>query len=154
MKLNIGAGATPREGYLSVDIQGGDITAEAWDLPCDDDSVDAIYSRHMIEHVTPKQAGDCLREWVRVLKPGGVCRVICPDRDRVLRDIGNYHIDPTKGKTYHLCAMHSLYGWQRDEYDFHKWAWNETELRELMKAAGLHSIARLASDDLDLAGAK
>ncbi len=154
MKLNIGAGNSPLEGYLSVDIAGGDITAPAWELPFEDYEIDAIYSRHMFEHLDYREAGRALREWYRVLRPGGECRIICPDRDKVLAQIGNYVVDPLKGKTFHQCAMHSLFGWQRDGYDYHKWAWNYTELREAMLGVGFRTTSRRDAPDLNILGVK
>jgi predicted SAM-dependent methyltransferase len=115
MKLNIGAGNRHLEGFLSVDIQGGDVVTNAWDLPFQDGSVEEVYSRHFIEHVTLTQAADCLREWHRVLRPGAECLVICPDRDYHLPRIGNYAQDPVTGTTHHRHAMHALYGWQKME---------------------------------------
>jgi predicted SAM-dependent methyltransferase len=154
MKLNVGAGNRHREGYLSVDIQGGDWQCLAWELPAEDESVDAIYSRHFIEHVSPRQAGDCLREWYRVLKPGGTCHIICPDRDHHIPFLGNHNPDPTTGTTYHRHAMHSLYGWQKTEWDFHKWAWTEAEMMELMAQVGFHSFTHHPDPDVNLEGIK
>lgn len=154
MKINVGAGSAPKHGYLSVDIQGGDITAEAWDIPLENASVDAVYSRHMIEHVSRRQADECLAEWFRLLKPGGSVHVLCPDRDKVLADVGNHTIDPKKGKSFHHCAMRSLFGWQRDGYDFHKWAYNPQELAECLAAAGFVQITQHEAPDCNVTGVK
>jgi SAM-dependent methyltransferase len=42
-------------------------------------SVDAIYSSHMIEHLDRREARRFLGECRRVLKPGGVLRLVVPD---------------------------------------------------------------------------
>lgn len=49
----------------------------------DDDSVDAIYSSHNIEHVYAHQVSDVLQEFRRVLKPDGFLVVTCPDIETV-----------------------------------------------------------------------
>lgn len=48
-------------------------------IPHGDGTVDAVYSSHMLEHVTRDQAEFVLRECHRVLKPGGTLRVVVPD---------------------------------------------------------------------------
>jgi len=44
----------------------------------DDQSVDAIYSSHTIEHLTYSEAAFVFREAFRVLKSGGIIRIIVP----------------------------------------------------------------------------
>ena len=48
-------------------------------LELEDDSVDLIYASHVLEYFDINQAKDALREWRRVLKPGGELRVAVPD---------------------------------------------------------------------------
>lgn len=48
-------------------------------LPYPDNAFDAIYSYHILEHLTPEAGLRVMREWHRVLKPGGICRVSTPD---------------------------------------------------------------------------
>lgn len=63
------------EGY---DIRDLDITKE---FPFEDNSIDFIFSEHVIEHVKEKDGINCLSECLRVLKPGGVIRTIAPSRE-------------------------------------------------------------------------
>ena len=53
--------------------------ASCYELPFDDDSFDAVFSHALMEHLA--QPGDALREFCRVLKPGGVIGVCSPDFD-------------------------------------------------------------------------
>lgn len=64
----------PNEPYL----RNADLTRNR-PLPYPDDSFDAIYSYHILEHLTPDDGLRMMREWRRVLKPGGICRVSTPD---------------------------------------------------------------------------
>ena len=48
-------------------------------LPFADGSVDAVYSSHMLEHLSAADAGRVLDECRRVLKPSGVLRLALPD---------------------------------------------------------------------------
>jgi SAM-dependent methyltransferase len=48
-------------------------------IPHASGSVDAIYSSHMIEHLDRREARRFLAECRRVLKPGGILRLVVPD---------------------------------------------------------------------------
>lgn len=54
-------------------------------LPFVEGSFDATYSSHVLEHLSPEDGRTLLREQFRVLKPGGVCRVVVPDLERICR---------------------------------------------------------------------
>lgn len=62
------------EGYT---IQEVDVTKP---LPYVDNQFDYIFSEHMIEHLHEEDGINCLKECLRILKPGGVIRTIAPDR--------------------------------------------------------------------------
>lgn len=54
-------------------------------LPFDDESVDFIYSSHFIEHLSKKECTDVLAECCRVLKKGGLIRLVTPDLEKLAR---------------------------------------------------------------------
>ena len=57
-----------------------DIVSPGDKLPLDDNSVDFVISSHVIEHFPdPIKA---LKEWYRVVKPGGYLYIIAPHKDR------------------------------------------------------------------------
>ena len=57
-----------------------DIVAPGDQLPMEDNSVDFVISSHVIEHFPdPIKA---LREWYRVVKPGGYLYIIAPHKER------------------------------------------------------------------------
>lgn len=55
-------------------------------LPFEDDSIDFIYSSHSIEHLKKDDAERLLRECFRVLKEGGLIRLIVPDLELAARN--------------------------------------------------------------------
>lgn len=74
IKIDIGCGKNKKEGYIGIDVDPesrADIVASALNLPFGDNSVDEIYSRHMIEHLAPDEAEKFFNEIYRVLKIGG-----------------------------------------------------------------------------------
>ena len=79
--LDIGAGFDP------LIVENG--TIEIWDLPqgdaqylkgAEDNSYDFIYSSHCLEHMVDVK--ESLKNWARVVKPGGYLYIIVPDWER------------------------------------------------------------------------
>lgn len=56
------------------------IVAPAWKLPFVSNTLDFVLSSHLLEHCW--DVNGTLKEWVRVLKPGGLIFMILPHRDR------------------------------------------------------------------------
>jgi predicted SAM-dependent methyltransferase len=82
IRLHVGCGWTYLEDWVNVDLFAtkADI---AWDLrqgiPLSDDSVDAIFHEHMLEHLSLHDGLLFTRECARVLKPSGILRIGVPD---------------------------------------------------------------------------
>lgn len=95
MMLNLGCGGhVAPEPWVNVDRSLGnkhfpchpDVVADVSEgLPFDDDSVDAIYCGHLLEHIDLDRVVPALREMRRVLKPGGRLCVVGPDFDRATK---------------------------------------------------------------------
>lgn len=58
------------------------VVADAQNLPWEDNHFDAVYAGEIIEHVPVPESA--LREWGRVLKPGGILILTTPNKDRML----------------------------------------------------------------------
>lgn len=54
-------------------------------IPFESDSVDVVYHSHVLEHFDRDVAAQFLLEVKRVLKPGGICRIVVPDLQRAAR---------------------------------------------------------------------
>jgi SAM-dependent methyltransferase len=80
LKVNFGCGANKLDGWHNFDIEV-DITNP---LPGGDNAIDFILAEHVVEHVRYRQAVMFLTECYRVLKPGGVARIIVPSIERVM----------------------------------------------------------------------
>jgi predicted SAM-dependent methyltransferase len=81
--INFGCGETSRPGWIGVDryfASNVDIVLDLRRaLPLPDSSVDLCYSEHVLEHLTPEEGQSHLGEVFRILKPGGIYRVVVPD---------------------------------------------------------------------------
>jgi predicted SAM-dependent methyltransferase len=75
-KIQFGSGPNKLNGWINLQENDGDITKP---LRFGPDSVDFIFLEHVLEHCTPLQGFRFLKEARRVLKVGGVIRVIVPD---------------------------------------------------------------------------
>ena len=86
-QLEIGPGKSRLEGFQTLDIsarEGVDVVADAGcGLPFQDNTYDLIYASHILEHIPWYKTEDALREWVRVLKPGGTLEIWVPDGYRI-----------------------------------------------------------------------
>jgi predicted SAM-dependent methyltransferase len=55
-------------------------------LPFGEGTVDCIYSSHTFEHFTFAQSLFLAKECLRVLKPGGILRIVVPDLKQLVQD--------------------------------------------------------------------
>jgi predicted SAM-dependent methyltransferase len=78
-KVQLGSGSRRLRGWENYD-KDVDIRNP---LPFPDESVDRFMLEHLIEHVTQHQAYRFLCDCHRVLKEGGVVRVVFPDVKRI-----------------------------------------------------------------------
>jgi SAM-dependent methyltransferase len=95
LNLNVGAGSYVIDGFRSLDFYSEHYYPSkdaflkeriAYDLRSDnlpfaDGVVDNIYISHVIEHVETEYVEKFISEAFRVLAPGGVLRIVCPDAE-------------------------------------------------------------------------
>lgn len=87
--LNVGCGRCYHPRWTNIDLVAHGPEVRQYDLrrglPYDCDAFDAVYHSHVLEHLTPQDAASMLRECHRVLRPGGVLRVVVPDLEGIAR---------------------------------------------------------------------
>ena len=83
IRLDLGSGASPREGFQGVDVAPNlpgvlqfDLRQFPWPWP--DGSVDEIWSSHFVEHLTGEERIRFMVECYRVLKPNGKLTIVAP----------------------------------------------------------------------------
>jgi predicted SAM-dependent methyltransferase len=89
-KLHLGAGENVLPGWLNTDVSGWRPADVVYldarrPFPLPDASFDAVFSEHMLEHLTYEEGQQCLRECLRVLRPGGTIRTATPSLERLAR---------------------------------------------------------------------
>lgn len=131
MKLDIGCGEQKLEGFTGVDAYvKTDIKADMWKIPLADGSVEEIYSSHALEHVQGSMVHATLKEWIRLLKPGGKLLLQVPNMDYVAR------FWLTHKPEEHAWAEAIVFGNQTHEGEFHKCAFTPMGIQGDLQAAG------------------
>ncbi len=140
MKLNLGSGSSPLNGYDNIDRRNG---REVFPLPQFlDNSVDEIRASHVLEHFAHQDVPTVMQEWVRVLKPGGTIKVAVPD----FRWITEKY---QEGKNYPFESY--LMGGHADENDYHGCVFDRESLFDLLTKAGIVDIQEWRSEVRDCA---
>jgi len=138
-KLNLGSGGSPMADYQNRDIKTGQ---QVYPLPDAEGSVDEVRASHVLEHFPHGEVGAVVKEWARVLKPGGKLRIAVPDFDWIVKAYSNGHRGDAR-------LEHYLFGGQVDGDDYHKAFFNEDKLKGLLEGAGLVDVKKWESDAPD-----
>lgn len=89
--MHLGCGDHRLDGWINVDVAHAltaDVRADgAGALPLGDRSIEFIHSEDLLEHLDLAGGLALLRECFRVLRPGGVMRVLTPDLEALVRDV-------------------------------------------------------------------
>jgi predicted SAM-dependent methyltransferase len=115
-------------------------------LPFPDASFDGVFSEHVLEHFSEDDGLRIASEVARVLKPGGVLRVVVPDGEFVMR---GYFEDPDELVRYRGAgepgetAMEMVNSFFRQRYE-HQFMYDWPTLRQLLERAGFSEVVRCA----------
>ena len=149
-KLNVGCGGMRLEGYVNADLFKGAAVDEVFDMdqiPYLDGTIEAIHSSHSLEHVPFVRAEGAIREWVRVLRPGGALTLLMPDFERCCQA----YIDaPLEAPTFMQCRAWfkaTIYGIQQsqagepDDAQFHRCGFSKEEIKIVLERNGFKVLS-------------
>lgn len=160
------------ERLASFDALAGDLVVHDLrkGIPMPDASVDAVYHSHVFEHIDRDAVDGFLDEVCRVLKPGGIHRIVVPDLEGLVR---NYLADldacvaGTADPDDHDRRVHAFVeqmvrreasgtsrqspvrrrmenaflGDARQRGETHQWMWDRVNISSVLAAAGFGEIA-------------
>jgi predicted SAM-dependent methyltransferase len=126
-------------------------------LPFDSASVDYIYTSHLIEHLTVKEAERMVSECYRVLRPGGTIRVVCPDLELMantyLREREAFDDDDSDhypaDRFLEVANIYKAQGetgiaFRLAKFARHKWLYDKQTLGELLRRSGFTDVTNMA----------
>ena len=149
VRVNIGCGSRILDGWVNVDLIARDSTKEEMkgkepdvlsdvrEMPFHNEYADEAMAIHVLEHFHIWEAEDLLKEWIRILKPGGQLIIEVPDLEKVVHYMA-------AGVEHPSLTMFPLYGdpTYKDDLMCHKWGYTYQSLTQLMESVGLRDIER------------
>ncbi len=151
IRLNLGCGDKILPGFINVDLVD-ERAGRRPDVVCDitnlrsfpSNYADEVMAIHVVEHFWRWEIEDVLREWLRVLKPGGRMVLECPNLrsacEEFLKADGLRDMHGPEGQR----SMWVFYGdpkW-KDPLMNHRWGYTPGSLAGLMKKVGLTEVAQ------------
>jgi len=149
IRLDLGGGYEPgRPGWVNVDI-----TNEAdlfWDLrsgiPFPEGSIDALYTSHLLEHLSYDDMQQLLTECLRVLRPGGQLSVVVPNARMYveaylgIHDIPDEYLawEPANNHTTAIDALNYI-AYMGGE---HRYMFDQDNLEHILRSAGFQDVSQ------------
>lgn len=150
-------------------------------IPFGDNSVDAVYHSHFLEHLDRESAPLFLTEVKRVLKPGGIHRIVVPDLEDLSKkylahaelcrkDAANIPAHENyiaemieqmvRGEAYGTSQqkpfrrrLENLFlGDARNRGETHQWMYDEINLSHMLAGLGYKNITRKSHDSSQIFG--
>jgi len=168
-RLEIGPGKNRVAGFETIDIapkRNVDYVGNcAEGLPFENCTFDIVYSSHVLEHLPWYQVEGALREWVRILKPGGFIEIWVPDAVKICKAFvdaelwgknyidldGWYKFNPEKDPCVWASGRIYTYGDGNGNLkspNWHKALFSPRYLSLLMSKVGLTDIKKMKSEEI------
>lgn len=145
MKLHLGCWKRNIPGFVHVDLcdlPHIDYQHEVFPLPMfADGEAELIYASHVLEYYDRDEAVEVLKEWRRVLSPGGILRLAVPDFPalvKVYEKTGDLHkiLGPLYGKM--TVSMER----EQKKIIYHKTAYDFISMRTLLESCGFGNVRK------------
>lgn len=116
-----------------------------------DQSVDAVFSSHNLEHLYPHEAPIAIGEFLRVLKPDGVLVLTCPDLTSVCKLVSEGKLTEAayESPAGPIAPIDILFGHRAamsrgNLHMAHRSGYSDASLRSLLTSTGFATVATLA----------
>jgi len=143
IRLNLGCGNKLLNGYINCDFADNysgnspDVECDISELPFGEGFADEVLAVHILEHFYVWEVEDVVREWMRVLKPGGKLIIEVPCLDKIIQQFIEFDGSPPIN-----LGMWGLYGdpVYQDERMCHHWCYSVSQLKALLSHVGLKEV--------------
>lgn len=144
VKLHVGCGAVRKVGYINIDSvhPAADVRCDLLAIDYPPGSVDCIEGYMVIEHLTREHAQIFVANAWRMLVPGGMLILECPDMAKVARLILSLAEDShgLESSPYGLRGIFGAPDTQLTLADVHKWGYTPASMRSLLEQAGFSKV--------------
>jgi predicted SAM-dependent methyltransferase len=146
--LNVGCGPFPIKDFCNIDY-GWRPGVHSFDIvkgiPLPSGSVKGIFTEHCLEHVSHSQCLAVLRDFRRLLEPGGVARIVVPDGELYCR----WYVRALSGETvewpYAENGKLPMYYVNRImRHHGHQFIYDFDTMKESLLAAGFREVYKQA----------
>lgn len=115
-----------------------------------DETFEAAYTAHTLEHIYPHEVRRCLWNFLRVLKPGGVLMVVVPNLDGI-KATEDVLYDSPSGP---ICGLDMIYGKasliEDSPYMAHKCGFVPETLKAAIESVGFEMVSVTPDDCYNL----
>lgn len=147
VKLHLGCGPNVWKDWINVEGEyvgendDGIILHDLTDpYPIPDNSVDEIFTSHVIEHIMPDDVPGMLKEWLRILKPGGFVATEWPDLLKccqfIVDDPSRIYTEDRKAQKRAVAGIYGRISVYKDPAMLHKWGYSAESMCKLKESVG------------------
>jgi predicted SAM-dependent methyltransferase len=150
--VDVGCGPNTHENFVNVEFLWHPKIDICWDittgLPFPDSSMRGIFTEHCLEHFPLPVAIEIIKEFRRILCPGGVLRVVVPDGELYL-DIYHNQMRGDNSKTFPfqdrecfkgicspILSVNRIFYQDRESLFGHRFIYDANILNQLLKHCG------------------
>lgn len=158
-KVQFGSGKNYKPGFCNVDYsKSADLILDFRNpLPFNSRSIDLIYSEHMLEHLDEASAITHLKECYRILKLGGIMRLVLPDANALFKAYLNKDVSyfdgidivEKTGRNPNSIAILDYVNYAVYQYGQHKCLYDYEKLSKLLNYVGFKSDSIVLSEYRD-----
>jgi hypothetical protein len=147
LKIHLGCGNDYLPGYINIDAypeSKADLIMDSKKLTLfPDNCVEVIESYHFFEHLQLHEARESLKEWIRILKPGGMVVIELPNLAVCAQEIGK-HFNPKDGIDLAMAGIFSYPALvEKQGYGMiHKWGWTPETLGAELSSVGFVNVGQ------------